>query len=277
MHTIIVDGKKIAEAIIQELQKHHASKKFLAVFVAGSDPATASFIAQKKKIAALLHIDFRIYAITAGSTNDMVREQVRAIAQKKRCGGVIIQLPLPLNLNPWYIANAIPPQKDVDLLSARTIGGFFNGSNGVLPPAVGVVKHLFETYHREVTSFHKAVIVGHGALVGRPLAAWLAGKVSTVVVIDKGGDMQHVHDADLIIAGTGQAGLILPAQCAPESWVIDFGYGTDEITGKVSGDVLWDESALSHVGLVTPTPGGTGPLLVATLFENFFMLTESTH
>jgi methylenetetrahydrofolate dehydrogenase (NADP+)/methenyltetrahydrofolate cyclohydrolase len=108
----------------------------LAVVLVGDDQASFSFVQQKKKRAEELGVDFREYHFPATSTTDFLREQVGRIARQRPCGGVIVQLPLPAHINRHSVCNGIPQNKDVDVLSERTLGSFYTGRNPVLPPAV---------------------------------------------------------------------------------------------------------------------------------------------
>ena len=110
-----INGKEIASQILIDLKKKSVPKKFLAVFLIGDDASSISFVKQKEKIAKELGVDFRIYRPSNSLNNGRLRECIRKIVNVKKCGGVIVQLPLPSNINANYILNVIPSQKDVEI------------------------------------------------------------------------------------------------------------------------------------------------------------------
>ncbi len=269
-----ISGARIAEEIIESLRARPTPKKFLAAFVVGDSPQTASFVAQKEKIAKGLGVDFRVYRYPAGISSDRLRREMHRVADGSRCGGALLQLPVPAPADAGYCVNAIPTGKDVDVLSQRSLGALAAGRAHVFPPAVLAVQHLLESMHVSLAEYKKIVVVGCGPLVGKPIALWLAGKVPELVCLDKGSSYEALRDADMVIAGTGVAGLIRGEMVKEDALLIDFGYGI-AADGKLSGDI--DEESLARadfMGQYTPTPGGTGPLVVAGLFENFYLLTH---
>tara|TARA_Y100000310_G_scaffold344885_1_gene460244 strand:+ start:1157 stop:1987 length:831 start_codon:yes stop_codon:yes gene_type:complete len=270
-----IDGKQIAKEIIDELKKKPAPKKFLAAFLVGDDPASVSFINQKKKIADKLGVDFRLYKYPKDITNDEMRKEVGKVVRGKTCGGALIQLPLPKQLNKHYILNVIPREKDVDALGERALGAFYTGRNPVNPPAVGAIEKVLKAIDYKLEA-NQVAIVGSGLLVGKPIAVWLKGKAAGLSVFDKKtkGLEKKLKEYDLIISGTGQGGLIKPEMLKNEAFVIDFGYSTNK-DGDLQGDFDASKLKTNEAISYTPTPGGTGPIVVAQLFENFYTLNES--
>lgn len=270
----VFNGLEVAKGIISELRQKPTPKKFLAVFLVGENAASESFVKQKEKTAKELGIDFRVYRFQEETTNDKLRKEVSKIALAKKCGGVVVQLPLPSRLNRHYILNVIPREKDVDVLGERALGAFYTGRNPVLPPAVGVVKKILTTYNLQLITMRVAV-VGCGFLVGKPIATWLIGQAREIYVLDEGSDLFLLKQADLVISGVGRAGLIKPEMLKDGASVIDFGYDAN-VNGGVIGD--FDVSNLQpttdNLKFYTPTPGGTGPILVAQLMENFYILNS---
>ncbi|MEW6616943.1 MAG: bifunctional 5,10-methylenetetrahydrofolate dehydrogenase/5,10-methenyltetrahydrofolate cyclohydrolase [Patescibacteria group bacterium] len=263
---MIIDGKKIAEEILNRL-KDKKTKKFFAAFLVGENPASVSFLKQKEKIARSLDIDFRVFKFEEQITQDKLRKEILKIANHKTCGGVIVQLPLPAHINAQYVMNVIPREKDVDVLGERALGAFYAERNFISPPAVGVVEEILKNQNINLNE-KKVAVVGLGALVGKPIATWLKGKVSDLYLLDKGSDYSLLKNADIVILGTGQPHLISKMMLKEKVLVIDFGYGMKD--GKICGDFNPNESNVDF----TPTPGGTGPILVVKLLENFFLLVE---
>ncbi|MDI6820574.1 MAG: bifunctional 5,10-methylenetetrahydrofolate dehydrogenase/5,10-methenyltetrahydrofolate cyclohydrolase [Patescibacteria group bacterium] len=271
---MVIDGRKIAQGIIEELKKLSKPTKFLGAFLIGENSASISFLKQKEKIAQELKIDFRLYKFPETISQDELRKEVLKIANHKTCGGIIVQLPLPEHINKYYVLNVIPREKDVDVLGERVLGAFYNGRNPILPPAVGVVEKIIKETRFKIQESRIAV-VGLGFLIGKPIATWLMGKAQEIYLLDIGSDLSPpaggLKQADLVISGVGKTGLIKSDVLKQGAAVIDFGYS--EINNKLAGDL--DVSGdISRLSFYTPMPGGTGPILVAKLFENFFKINN---
>jgi methylenetetrahydrofolate dehydrogenase (NADP+) / methenyltetrahydrofolate cyclohydrolase len=275
---MVIDGRKIAKEILERLATEPRPDKFMAAVLVGEDKSSVSFLAQKEKIAKQLGIDFRWYRFPIDIKNDELRGEVGDIAKHKTCGGVIVQLPLPEHLNWYYVLNAIPPEKDVDVLGDRALGAFYAGRSRVLPPSVGVVeevlKSLGEHVEPDVAKFTKleksaVAVIGLGLLVGRPISTWIMRRAKETFLLRSTSDLAILKQADLVISGVGKSGLITPEMLKDGAGVIDFGY--DGGAGDFDGT-----TASAKVGFSTPTPGGTGPILVAKLFENFYKLNQNS-
>ena len=270
---MIVDGKKIAAEIVTELKKRPRPDKFLAAILVGEDPASVSFLNQKKKIADELGVDFRLYKFPETVTQDELRKEVLIVADQAACGGIIVQLPLPAAIDPRPVLDAIPPSKDPDVLGSEAKKAFENGAGPVLPPAAGVVETVIQNTKYKIPNT-KVAVLGLGFLVGRPVANWAKGKFKEVSLLDKGDNFSVLKNADIVVCGTGVPGLVKPEMLKENALVIDFGYGQND--GKPSGDFSADTKyEILNTIYYTPTPGGTGPILVAKLFENFYKLNAS--
>jgi methylenetetrahydrofolate dehydrogenase (NADP+)/methenyltetrahydrofolate cyclohydrolase len=270
----IIDGKKIAAELLERLKAKPTPKKFFAGVLIGDDPASESFQKLKQDTAKGLGIDYRIYKLAPELGNDKLREEVGKLAKHTTCGGVIVQLPLPEPLNATYIVNAIPPEKDPDCLSERTLGSHYNNRAKVLHPAVATVEEVLARAKVELKGKRVAVI-GAGVLIGKPIAVWLMRKVSELYILGRGADFGVLKNCDVVISGVGKAGLFNADMVKNDALVIDFGYAS--VNGKLLGDFSADVLATRHSPLAlsyTPTPGGTGPILVAKLFENFYVLNS---
>lgn len=275
----IIDGRRIAEHIYDGLRKLSPPKRFFAAIIVGDDSASASFVRQKEKAAQSIGVDFRTYRLSPALGNDGLRREVHRIADQKSCGGVIVQLPLPEGLSSRYVLNAIPPEKDIDVLSERSLGAFYGGHSSVLPPAVGAVEAVLSSEHIDIAGKSLAV-VGVGALIGRPVANYFMRRAKEIYLLRRGSDFSLLARADIVVLGAGSPGLVKADMLKDGAGVIDFGYGTQQATSdkgqatRVSGD--FDASnvngQLSKVLFYTPTPGGTGPVLVACLLKNFYVL-----
>jgi len=266
-----IDGAKIAKEIIQKLKNQKEPQKILAAILVGDNPTSLIFLKQKKKVAEELGIDFRIYKFPESVKNDDLRKETGKISLLKRVGGVIVQLPLAKHLNRHYILNVIPREKDIDVLGERALGAFYTGRNPVLPPAVGVVEEILRIMNYELRIM-KVVVVGAGFLIGKPIATWLQNKVAELIIFNEyTQDLRNkLKNADLIVSGVGKANLFSAEDLSENTAVIDFGY--DMSDDKISGDfnpIIHNSKFIIHY---TSTPGGTGPILVAKIFENFYKL-----
>ena len=276
---MIIDGKKIARQIIEGLKKKSKLKKFLAAILVGDDPASISFLKRKEKTAKEVCIDFRLYKYPASIKNDELRKEILKIANHKTCGGVIIQLPLPKHINKHVCLNVIPREKDIDVLGERALGAFYTNRNPVLPPAVGVVERIIQNSLAGQAKIEirdlKVIVIGRGLLVGKPISVWLINKVAELTVFSSSTKnlRRKLKSADIIISGVGKANLFNSEDLKEDALIIDFGYSTDE-AGKLHGDFSLADQQTSKLVNYTPTPGGTGPILVTQLLENFYTLVE---
>lgn len=276
---MIIDGKEIAKKIIDELKskKGEWQDKFLGALLVGDDPASVNFLNQKKKAAEELGISFRLNRAPGKVTTDDLRAEIGMLSRPKNCGGFIVQLPIPEGINRHYVLNAIPKEKDVDCLSEQALGAFYTGRGKVAPPAVEALNEILEwrTKNGEFPNLRdlKVVLIGAGFLIGKPLGFWLQNRVGELTVLDNTVKDVHVKlsDADVVVSGTGVPKLFSAVDLKLGALVVDFGYGREG--DKISGD--FDVSGSDDKKIFyTPTPGGTGPVLVAKLFENFWKLNS---
>lgn len=273
---VLLDGKKLAEKLLDGVKSEIAAmskKPRLATVVVGDDPVTSRFIQQKKKIAALIGADFKVYQFPETITTNELRKRISTIVHEKKNMGVIIQLPLQRQINTHYILNSIVPEKDVDVLSAHAIGNFVVGKSRVFPPVAVAIKAFFEEYEIDYKN-RFTVIVGAGNLVGKPVTLWLLSEKVTFAVIEK--DAKNFREllaiADIIISGAGSPGLIKGEMIREGVVIIDA--ATSESAGKVVGDVDF-ASVAPKASFITPVPGGVGPVVVAMLFRNLVTLVQA--
>ena len=284
---MIIDGRKIAAEIITDLQAKFTAqkvKKFMGAALVGPNPASENFLKQKAKVAAELGIEFRLYKLSSELTTDNLRQEIGRLAGVKSCGGFIVQLPLPKDVNLHYAMNAIPKEKDVDVLSEPALGAFYTGRSKILPPSVATVAELLARY---VTNLRNSavVVIGAGFLIGRPVGFWLQNRVAELTVFDEHAPYlrEKLKDADVVVSGAGRANLFSAADLKSGAVVIDFGFSQietkdeqGEMKKKIVGDFVPPDPRSHKLEAInyTPVPGGTGPILVAKLFENFYLLNS---
>ena len=271
---MVIDGKTIADGIVERLKQLPKLARFFGAVLVGDDPASLNFLKQKEKIAQELRIEFRLYKLPVESTTDELREEIGRLARPATCGGFIVQLPLPEKINRHYALNAIPKEKDVDFLSEAALGAFYTGRSAAMPPSAAVVEEILKLERRNLRDL-TVVMVGAGFLIGKPVGFWLQNRVAELIVLDK--DVKDLHarirEADIVISGAGHPGLFGAEHLKEGAVVIDFGFSRNA-SGKLAGDFDLAGADAKNIHY-TKTPGGTGPILVAKLFENFYMLNGS--
>ena len=259
---MVIDGRRIADEILSRLKKIKPPKKILAAVLVGRNPASESFLKQKEKVARSLGIEFKIHKLQDNVSFEELQRLMNKLGVAESVGGLILQLPLPKNFNRDSAIGLIPRNKDVDALT---------GFSKILPPAAGVLQEILSHIGFGLDG-KRAVVVGRGLLVGKPIADWLNVKVKKLTVFNSSFfDPKILKEADLVVSGVGKAGFIKGDMVKKGAALIDFGYSFSE--GKLQGDFDF-ESCDRVAAYITKTPGGTGPILVAKLMENFFKLAS---
>ena len=269
---MIIDGNKLQEEILDELKQERRGfgKLALAAVLVGENKEGETFLKAKEKVAKELNVEFRLYRFEETISREKLRDSLNQIVRAKTNTGVILQLPLPEKFNAQYFLNAIVPEKDVDMLSSRSLGDFYShstssgnaGKEEILPPSVATAKFIFEKNNIEVKG-KMTVVFGFGKLVGQPISFWLVKHGATVTVIDmyEKNPERFSKEADIIISGVGIKNLVTAEMIKRGAVVIDFG---GDVNQRVADKAL----------LFTPTPGGTGPILVAMIFKNLLTLAQ---
>lgn len=267
-----ISGTDIAEGMLARTAAGYPpNTHYLIGFVAASDPAGMSFQKAKQRAADKAGITYRIAALPDGVTQDEAAAEIAAAVSDLDCGGIVIQLPL-LTLDTQPLLDLVPAPKDPDVLGKEAYAAFLAG-NGVIPPAAGAVHAITHALEIDFAPLTIAVI-GQGRLVGAPVSDWLASRCATLHRFDIGFDESLLSSADLVILGTGAYSLD-PALLKEGAGVIDFGYRKTE--SGFAGDLdTSKQEALARLSFYTPTPGGTGPVLIAALVQNFAQLNAST-
>ena len=260
---MILDGRKLVGEILagvkaRAAQLSHPPK--VVAMVGNETPATQSYLKIKTARAADAGCLFETRPLGADYAD---------------ADAVIVQLPLPGDVDAKTVLDAIPIEKDADVLSSVARALFeavkVDIQCPLLPPVVGAVQAILEQGGVEVAGKHAAV-VGEGFLVGAPVATWLRQQGAEVTVVgDTTADLAAtLRAADVIVSGAGSPGLITPHMLKDSVVLIDA--GTSESGGKLVGDA--DPACAPKCALFTPVPGGVGPVAVAKLFENAVTLAE---
>jgi len=261
---MIIDGKKIAETILNKTKKEVDDLKIkpvLAVILIGNNPASLSFIKQKSNACTKAGIGFKLFHLSEKMKENDLINKIKKICADKKNHGIVIQLPLPKKINTEKILNLIPPQKDVDALNEKT--------TKILSPIVETIKEILKIAKINPKS-KNIVIVGNGRLVGMPATKWFKNQKAIVTVLDEYSKdiISLIKKANIIVSGVGKADLITPAIVKNSAICIDFGFSKKN--KKISGD--FDQNVVKKAKIFTPTPGGTGPITVAKLIANLLVL-----
>lgn len=272
---IIVNGQEIAQNLAKELKEKFSKLNEeirLAIIQVGENEASKSFILQKLKFAQLIGVKVRIYKFPENITTRNLRKRVVEISKIKKNKAVIVQLPLPSHINESRVLNAINQKKDVDVLNERNLGKLVSNRFKILPPAVLVIKKIFKEFYIDIKD-KNIVVVGFGKLIGRPISIYLLnqGVTLSVLNINTRNLSDFTKNADILISGVGKANLITVDMVKKGAIVIDFGFS--KIDKKIVGDVDF-EKVKEKAFLITKTPGGTGPILVAMIFKNLLDLVR---
>ncbi len=273
---IILDGKKLSEKILSELKKEieKANLKLrLAVIQVGKNPISRVYIERKGKAAEKIGIGFKLYQIDEKISSEGLKKEIEKIVSDSENSGVIIQLPLPKKFSTDEFLNLIPEEKDVDVLSEKSLGKFYQGTSKVLPPTIGGILYLLKNYKIELKG-KNVVIVGAGKLVGLPLAVQLLREKATISVLNEftKNSSFFTKKADILISGVGKPNLIKGETVKEGVIIIDVGTSREE-GGKLVGDVDF-KSVSKKASYITPVPGGVGPMTVACLLENLVKLNK---
>ncbi len=273
---MIIDGKKLSgeikSSLREEVLKFGLAIRLVVVSV-GADPVTKKFLEQKKQFGADIGVAVDVCNFATTTSAAEIIQKISEVSRQADVGGIIVQLPLPLAINTSELLDAIPFNKDPDMLSRKSTELLAAGSYAMLPPVVGAVRHIMETQHIALSG-KQAVVIGRGRLVGLPVALWLAGQGATVATLDK--YTKNIQDftraADIIVSGAGKGGLITSDMVREGATIIDC--GTSELYGRIVGDV--EKTVAEKAAFFSPVPGGVGPLTVAMLFSNLLALAKKS-
>ncbi len=280
---LIIDGKKIAADIraevaeeVASLKKRKIVPKLVAVLV-GDDPASHVYVSNKGRACAEVGMDHQTITMPKETTHAELLQLVQKLNRDASVSGILVQLPLPRQIDEREIINAIDPAKDVDCFHPANVGRISIGDPLFLPCTPAGVQELLLRCKMDPAGKH-TVIVGRSNIVGKPLANMLiqkaAGANSTVTVCHTGTpDIASVtRQADIVVAAVGKAEMITGDMIRPGAVVIDVGINRIADASKKSGSRLVGdvhfESAKEVASAITPVPGGVGPMTIAMLLKN---------
>ena len=276
----ILEGKPVAAKVLAEVKAGVAAlaartgvQPTLAVILVGEDPASQIYVRLKKRAADDMGISARDYLFPQGCSQAELLETIGKINADPAIHGILLQLPLPKGMDEDQAVAAIAPAKDADGLHPVSLGNLLGGKPSAVPctPA-GCIEIL--DYYGILIEGADAVVVGRSRLVGKPLAQLLLARNATVTMChtrtrDLAG---HCRRADILCVAAGKPRMITGDMVKDGAVVIDVGVNRLD-TGKLAGDVDFD-SASKRARAITPVPGGVGPMTVAMLMRNTFLVTK---
>jgi methylenetetrahydrofolate dehydrogenase (NADP+)/methenyltetrahydrofolate cyclohydrolase len=269
MSAKILDGKKLAEKIKQELkQKAKGTKPGLAVIQVGDRDASTLYVDLKVKDCADVGFHSIIKRMPEDTSEIDLMNVVDEFNQDKKIHGILVQLPLPKHINEQMVIDSILPMKDVDGFHPLSIGNVFLGNEWFAPCTPAGVMKLLDEYKIEIEG-KEAVVVGRSNIVGKPMAILLLNRGATVTVCHrKTKDLAaHTRNADILVVAAGSPGLIKKDMVKPGAVVVDV--GTTKVDGKLKGDVDFDK-VKEVASYISPVPGGVGPMTRAMLLWNTY-------
>jgi methylenetetrahydrofolate dehydrogenase (NADP+) / methenyltetrahydrofolate cyclohydrolase len=273
MSAIIIDGKEVAARVraevardVAELTDRTGRAPGLATILVGDDPASAVYVANKRKACAEAGITDHHEHLAADVSQANVAALIEDCNRNPDVSGILLQLPVPEGLDGKELTALIAADKDVDGLTHASAGRLMQGAPGLRPcTPLGVIE-LLDSYSVDLEGA-EAVVVGRSDLVGKPVAFLLLHRNATVTMChSRTRDLPGVcFRADVLIAAIGRAEMIGADYIKPGAAVIDVGINRTD--AGLRGDVKFDE-AVERAGLITPVPGGVGPMTIAMLLRN---------
>ncbi len=283
MSARIIDGKNIAAELrgriaqaTASLTAAHKVTPCIAVVLVGDDPASTVYVRSKAKAVAEAGMRTFDRKLPAATNEAELRAVIAELNADRAVSGILVQLPLPPQIDAHRIISSIDPAKDVDGFHPINVGRLASGLPALVPcTPLGCVM-LAKTVHASLTGFD-AVVVGRSNIVGKPVAQLLLAENCTVTIAhSKTRDLPSVcRRADLLVAATGRPEMVRGDWIKPGATVIDV--GINRVAGeagkpKLVGDVAYDEAA-AVAGAITPVPGGVGPMTIACLLLNTLRAT----
>jgi methylenetetrahydrofolate dehydrogenase (NADP+) / methenyltetrahydrofolate cyclohydrolase len=273
MTATLIDGKAIAQQVRAEVRAEVEAwtalgnrPPGLATVLVGDDPASAVYVANKQKACMEVGMEGFSYDLPADTSQDEVERLIGGLGADERVSGILLQLPTPDHIDGPHLTTLIPPGKDVDGLTPVSAGLLAKGLPGLRPATPSGVIELLGRHDVELVGA-EAVVVGRSDLVGKPVAALLLAEHCTVTIChSRTRDLPAVcRRADILVAAVGRPQMVKGDWIKPGATVIDVGINRTD-AGLV-GDVEFG-SAVEVAGLITPVPGGVGPMTIAMLLRN---------
>lgn len=244
----------------------------LAVILVGEDPASKVYVGRKEKMAEKIGIKNFAYTLPVDATEDQVLDLIEELNKNDEVDGILVQLPLPDQIDESKVLKAIDPNKDVDSFHPENVGKLMQGLPGPKPCTPNGIMHMLEAYDIPIEGQH-AVIVGRSNIVGKPMAHLLLDKNATVTIThSRTKNLAEItNQADIVVVAIGRPNFLTGDMIKEGAVVIDV--GINRLDKKLVGDVDYD-SAAEKAGFITPVPGGVGPMTIIMLMYNTLKACE---
>lgn len=266
----IIDGKAVSAAVKEQVRDEIARdgiKAGLAVVIVGNDPASRVYVNNKKKACEFCGITSFEYALPEETSMKELLELIDTLNSDGKVNGILVQLPLPKQLDEKEVIARISPEKDVDAFHEQNVGKIMIGNYSFLPCTPSGCMDLIHSTGVEISG-KECVVIGRSNIVGKPMAMLLLHENGTVTIChSRTKNLAEVcRRADILVAAVGRPNFVTADMVKEGAVVIDVGINRLD-NGKLCGDVKFDEVS-EKAGWITPVPGGVGPMTIATLMKN---------
>lgn len=266
----IIDGKAVSAAVKEQVRDEIARdgiKAGLAVVIVGNDPASRVYVNNKKKACEFCGITSFEYALPEETSMKELLELIDTLNSDDKVNGILVQLPLPKQLDEKEVIARISPEKDVDAFHEQNVGKIMIGNYSFLPCTPSGCMDLIHSTGVEISG-KECVVIGRSNIVGKPMAMLLLHENGTVTIChSRTKNLAEVcRRADILVAAVGRPNFVIADMVKEGAVVIDVGINRLD-NGKLCGDVKFDEVS-EKAGWITPVPGGVGPMTIATLMKN---------
>ncbi|MBQ1335168.1 MAG: bifunctional methylenetetrahydrofolate dehydrogenase/methenyltetrahydrofolate cyclohydrolase FolD [Clostridia bacterium] len=273
MSAKVIDGKALSKKLREQIKKDAESLKSkgicpsLSVIIVGEDPASKTYVKNKRLACEEVGIKSDVYELPESTTSDELLSLVKKLNADESVHGILVQLPLPKHLDEKVVIENIRIDKDVDAFHPQNVGRIMIGDFDFLPCTPAGVMEIIDEAGVEVKG-KECVVVGRSNIVGKPQAMLLLHRHGTVTLChSRTKDLKEVtRRAEILVAAVGKAKMITADMVRPGAVVIDVGMNRDE-NGKLCGDVDFD-GVKEVASVITPVPGGVGPLTITMLLKN---------
>ncbi|OOM09194.1 bifunctional methylenetetrahydrofolate dehydrogenase/methenyltetrahydrofolate cyclohydrolase [Clostridium saccharobutylicum] len=269
----IINGKEVALKVKEDIKNFVSSRKEeklkipkIASILVGNDGGSIYYMNSQEKVATSLGVGFLKVTLPEESTDDEVISEIHKLNKDENIQGIILQLPLPKNLNEKKIIKEISIYKDIDCLTFESQGKLYMGEPGFLPCTPNSVVTLIKSLNLDITG-KNVVVLGRSNIVGKPVAQLLLNENATVTIChSKTQNLKEVcKKADILVVAIGKPKFIDESYVNENAIVIDV--GTSSFEGKITGDVDFDK-VIDKCKFLTPVPGGVGALTTTLLIKN---------
>mgnify|MGYP003612646995 FL=1 len=277
----LIDGKALADKMAIELKakvddlRSAGVTPGLVVILVGENPASQVYVRNKERRATAAGFNSEVIRLSEDTTETALLELIAQLNQDDNWHGILVQLPLPAHISEEKILLAIDPDKDVDGFHPTNMGRLWSGNPVMIPSTPAGIMVMLEAYGVEVAG-KNALVIGRSNIVGKPMAQMLLDQHATVTIAHSRTQNlpELAKQADILVVAIGRGNFVTADFVKPGAVVIDVGMNRDD-NGKLIGDVKFDEVE-PIASLITPVPGGVGPMTITMLMEQTYEAAKRT-